>query len=85
MHARSGHQYVMIAYHCDANLILVEQFQTRKDTHCMKAYNKIMQRLSDHKMTVDLHILDNEGSTDYKWVIKKRWNSNYQLVPSSTH
>ena len=30
VHARSGHQYVMIASHCDANLILAVPFKTRK-------------------------------------------------------
>ena len=61
----------MIAYHCDANLILAVSFKTRKDTHRLKAYHKIMQRLSDHKLTVNLQILDNEASTDYKQVMKK--------------
>ena len=44
-----------------------------------------MQRLSDHKLTVDLQILDNEASTHYKHVIKNKWNINYQLVPPTTH
>ena len=44
-----------------------------------------MQRLSDHKLTVDLKILDNEASAEYKRVIKKKWNVNYQLVPPKTH
>ena len=44
-----------------------------------------MQRLSDNTLTVDLQVLDNEASTDYKRVIKKKCNTNYQLVPPSTH
>ena len=32
VHSHSGHQYVMIAYHYDANMILAVQFKTRKDT-----------------------------------------------------
>ena len=83
--ARSGHQYVMIAYHCDANLILAVTFKTGKDTDRHKSYDKIMQCLSDHKLTVDLKILDNEASAEYKRVIKKKWNINYQLVPPNTH
>ena len=75
----------MIVYHCDTNLILVVPFNTRKDTHRLKAYDKIMQRLSDHKLTVDLQILDNEASTEYKWVVKKKWKINYQFVPPKTH
>ena len=33
IHARSGNQYIMIAYHCDTNLILAGPFSSRKDTH----------------------------------------------------
>ena len=53
--------------------------------HSLLAYNKIMQRLCDHKLTVDLQILDNEASKEYKRVIKKKCNTSYQLVPPNTH
>ena len=33
IHARSGNQYSMVAYHYDANLILEVTFKSRKDTH----------------------------------------------------
>ena len=75
----------MIAYHFDANLILAVPFKIRKDMHRLITYNKIMQILSDHKVTVDLKILNNEASIEYKMVIKKKWNINYQLVPPNTH
>ena len=85
VHARSGNQYIMIAYHCDANLILAEPFSSRKDTHRLLAYNKIMRRISENKLTVYLQILDNEASADYKRAITKKWNASYQLVPPNTH
>ena len=59
----------MIAYHCDANLILAELFASRKDTHRILAYDKIMRRLINNKITVDLQILDNEASAEYKRAI----------------
>ena len=71
----------MIAYHCDANLILAEPFSSRKDTNQLLAYNKIMQRLTINKRLVDLQILDNEASSEYKRSIKTKWNANDQLVP----
>ena len=37
VHARSVHQYVMITYHCNANLMLAVPFKTRKDTYRIKA------------------------------------------------
>ena len=44
-----------------------------------------MQRLRDNKLTVDIQILDNEASVDYKRAIKEKWNANYQVVPPNTH
>ena len=44
-----------------------------------------MQRLTDNNLSVDLQILDNEASTEYKRSIKTNWNANYQLVPPHTH
>ena len=82
---RSGHQYAMIVYHCKANLILAVPFKRRKDTHILQACNKIMQRLRNHKLHVDLQILYNKTSAEYKQVIKDKWKINYQLVPPNTH
>ena len=65
VHARSGNQYIMIAYHCDANLILAEPFSLRKDMHRLLAYDRIMQLLTNNKLLVDLQILDNEASVEY--------------------
>ena len=83
--AFSGNQYIMIAYHCDANLIIAEPFASRKDTHRLLEYEKIMQRLSENKLIVDLQTLDNKSSAEYNRSIKKKWNATYQLVPPNTH
>ena len=85
VHTRSGNKYIMIAYHCDANLILAEPFASRKDKHRLLAYENIMQRLLNNKLTVDLQIIDNEVSTEYKRAITEKWNTNYQLVSPNTH
>ena len=45
--SRKGNQYIMVAYHCDSNAIMVVPFKTRKDEYRMAAYNTIMQRLND--------------------------------------
>ena len=85
IHAHSGNKYIMISYHCDANLILAEPFTSIKDKHRLLAYDKLMQILRDNKLTVNLQILNNEASAENKWVIKKKWNANYQLAPTNMH
>ena len=75
----------MIAYHCDANLILSEPFASRKDKHRLLAYDKITQILINNKLTVDLQILDNKANAEYKRAIIEKWNTNDQLVPPNTH
>ena len=72
VHAHSGNRYVMIAYHCDANLILAEPFSSRKDAHRLLAYNNIIQGLTDNKLCVDLQIIDNEASEEYKGSIRNK-------------
>ena len=44
-----------------------------------------MQRQRNHKLIIDLQILDNEASAEYKRTITKKWNANYQVVPPNTH
>ena len=44
-----------------------------------------MQRLTDNKLIVNIQILDNVASTEYKRSIKTNWNANHQLVPPHAH
>ena len=44
-----------------------------------------MKRLTNNKLCVDLQILDNEASEEYKRSIKNKWNAKYQLVTPHTH
>ena len=44
-----------------------------------------MQLLTNNRLIVDLQILDNEDSAEYKREIKTKWNANYELVPPNTH
>ena len=78
IHVRSGNQYIMIAYHCNENLILAKPLSSRKNTYRILAYDKIMKRLTDNKLLVNLQILDNKAIADYKRAIKIKWNANYQ-------
>jgi hypothetical protein len=67
--ARSGNQYIMIAYHADGNVILQQPFKTKSDAHRLAAYNIIMTRLAAKGLSVDLQIMDNEASAAFKQAI----------------
>jgi hypothetical protein len=64
--ARSGNQYVMIAFHANDNLILQQAFKSKSDHHRIAAYNTIMMHLAAQGLSVDLQILDNEASAAFK-------------------
>ena len=83
--ARSGNQYITIAYHKLSNVILCAPFANRSDAHRLAAYNSIMHRLTKRGLTVDLQILDNEASKDFKANIEDKWKAKYQLVPPDVH
>ena len=44
-----------------------------------------MQRLKDKNLLVDLQILDNECSKEYKATMKQKWGVTYQLVSPDLH
>ena len=44
-----------------------------------------MQRLANRGYHVDVQILDNKVSTDFKKTIVEDWCANYQLVPPNVH
>ena len=83
--ARSGNQYIMIAYHVDGNIILQQPFKTKSDAHRLAAYNTIMTRLAAKGLSVDLQIMDNEASAAFKQAITFAWRAKFQLVPPDMH
>jgi hypothetical protein len=78
--ARSGNQYLMVAYHYASNAILIRPFASKADGHRIPAYMAIMARLKQSGKTVDIHILDNEASAAYRAAITAS-GCTYQLVP----
>ena len=65
--------------------ILPAPFVNRKDRHMIRAYNSIMRRLSDRGHQLDVKILDNKVSIDFKITIVEDWGATYQLVPPNAH
>jgi hypothetical protein len=78
--ACSSNQYAMIAFHADDNLILQQAFKPKSDRHQIAAYNAIMTCLAARGLSVDLQILNNKDSAEYKEAITFKWNAKFQLV-----
>jgi hypothetical protein len=85
VHAHSGNQYIMIAYHTAGNLILQQAFTTKADKHRIPVFNNIMTCLTVRGLLVDLNIRDNEAGADSKRVITETWRTKFQLVPPDMH
>jgi hypothetical protein len=83
--ARSGNQYIMIAFHANGNLILQQAFKSKSNRHRIAAYNTIMMHLAAWELSIDLQILDNKASAAYKEAITFKWNTTVQLVPPDMH
>ena len=81
----AGKNYIMIAYYCDINIILQASFETRSEQNRISAYNSIMKRLTNKVHKVDIQILYNESSAEYKRVITEKWKAQYRLVTPNVH
>merc|ERR1711884_846222 len=51
----------------------------------MAAYDTIMTRIKAAGLDVDLQVLDNEASKEYKEIMTNKWKLKYQLVPPDMH
>jgi hypothetical protein len=83
--ARLRNQYIMIAFYVNGNLILQQAFKSKSDCHCIAAYNAIMTCLAARGLLVDLQILNNKASVEYKEAITFKWNAKFQLVLPDMH
>jgi hypothetical protein len=83
--ARSGNQYVMIAYHADGNLTLQQPCKTKSNAHHLAAYNIIMTCLAARGLLVNLQIMDNKASAAFKQAITFAWCAKFQLVLPDMH
>ena len=83
--SRSDHHYIMLAFHCDSNVILIELFQSRHERHHIASYSRIMTLLQERVHAVDLQVLDNKVSKEYCRVITQTRKATLQLVPPDVH
>ena len=83
--AMSGNQYIMLAYHDAANVILVQPFASKNDHHRIPAFNAIMKRFQARGIPVDAQVMDNEASAAYTENITDVWKCTHQKVPPDMH
>ena len=75
----------MITYHYDTNTILHTIFANRNEKYRIAAYNSIMTRLAKRGHKVNIQILENEFSAEYKRIIVEKWRATYELVALNAH
>ena len=75
----------MIAYHCDSSTKLQSPFANIKDKHRVRACNTIMKKLADRGHHVEVQVLDNVVSAEFKKKMMKDWEASYRLVPPNVH
>jgi hypothetical protein len=75
--ARSGNQYITIAYQSQCNAIICAPYANRSNKHQLATYNSIMHRLTNHGHNVNLQILDNKISAKFKSTIEDTWKVLY--------
>jgi hypothetical protein len=57
----------------------------KADKHCIPVFNTIMAWLAACGLSVDLNIIDNEASADFKRVITESWKTKLELVLPDMH
>ena len=79
-----GHQYIMVAYHYDANAILVQPVKNRNAQTLVNAWNKLNNKFKQAAVKPSTYIMDNECSNDLKQALFLE-EIKHQLVPPHTH
>jgi hypothetical protein len=65
--------------------ILCAPYVNKSDKHQLTAYDSIMHRLTNRGHNINLQIMDNEVSTEFKATIVDKWKVRYQLIPLNVH
>ena len=66
-----GNNYIFVAYHPDANAILVEPLKNRQAATIVAAWTTVTTRLKNAAMKPNTWVMDNECSTDLKNALTK--------------
>ena len=79
-----GNNYILVAYHYDANTILTIPLNNETGTCILSGTTKIHDKLRKRGLTQKLHIMDNEVSEDLKKYFEDS-DVQFQLVSPHIH
>ena len=79
-----GNQYILVAYHYDANCIYGEAIKNRKSQTITEAWTKIHNLFTKSGVAPNTYVMDNEISAEMLNALEQK-EVNYQLVPPHTH
>ena len=79
-----GNNYILVAYHYDANNILTTPLKNRTCPCILSGITKIHDKLRKRGLTPKLHIMDNEVSEDLKKYFEDS-DIQFQMVPPYMH
>ena len=84
MQSDKGNNYILVAYHYDANNIITTQLKNRTGLCILNDITKIHDKLRKRGLTQKLHIMDNKVSEDLKQYFEDS-DIQFQLVPPHMH
>ena len=79
-----GNNYILVAYHYDANNILTTPLKNITVPCILNGITKIHDKLRKRGLTLKLHIMDNEVSEDLKQYFEDS-DIQFQMVPPHMH
>ena len=79
-----GSNYIMVAYHYDGNVILIQPLKNRETKTIVKAWAIINNKLAGAGAQLNTYIIENKCSADLKAAFGKN-NITFQQVPPHYH
>ena len=84
MQSDRGNNYILVAYHYDANNLLITSLKNRTGPCILNGITKIHDKLRKRGLIPKFHNMDNEVSEDLKQYFEDS-DIQFQLVPPHTH
>ena len=83
--SQKGNQYILIAYHEDANLIYGQALNNRESASIVRAWTEINNKFDKAGASPNTYVIDNEASSELKTTmdekgIKHQWSLRTIIV-----